>query len=76
MRRGVRVKHLPWLMSAVTIAAMWLAGNKSVWAWRLSLANQALWLAWILWSHTYGLLPLTAAMVVVDVRNLNRWRSS
>lgn len=65
---------LPWIMSAATIAVMWLAGNKSPWAWRLSLANQVLWSVWIVASQTWGLVPMNLAMYVVAWRNLSRWR--
>ena len=64
---------LPWLMSAMTIAVMWLAGNKSPWAWRLSLLNQVAWAIWIVGTQTWGLVPLNVAMVIVGVRNLRRW---
>jgi hypothetical protein len=64
---------LPWIMSSMTIAVMWLAGSKNIWAWRLSLLNQALWATWIINTGTWGLLPLTAAMVFVGVRNLLKW---
>lgn len=67
------MRHLPWLMSALTICVMWLAGNKSLWAWRISLVNQVVWLAWIIPTHTWGLLPLNIAMWITSSRNLVVW---
>lgn len=67
------MKHLPWIMSALTIFVMWQAGNKSVWAWRVSLVNQFVWLAWIVSTRTWGLLPLNLAMFVTSTRNLLLW---
>ena len=64
---------LPWLMSAMTIATMWLAGNRSPWAWRLSLVNQVAWSVWIVSTATWGLVPLNVAMYVVAARNLWKW---
>lgn len=64
---------LSWVLSAITITVMWLAGNKSVWAWRLSLLNQGLWLWYIIGTQSWGLLPMNAAMWFVSARNLFRW---
>lgn len=69
------MKYLPWLLSALTIATMWLAGNRSIWAWRIALVNQALWLWWIASTQTWGLVPMNAAMWVVTLRNLAKWRA-
>lgn len=66
--------HLPWLLSAITIWMTLLAGNKHRSAWVVGLVNQALWLVWIIASETWGLLPLTAALSIVYVRNYVKWR--
>lgn len=74
---------MTWVLSAITITIIWLAGNNSVWAWRISLVNQCLWLAWIVHSKNWGLLPMNVAMFVVAGRklrarrrrNLRRWRA-
>jgi hypothetical protein len=65
--------YLPWLLSAVTIYMTVLAGNKKPWAWAIGLANQALWLTWIIASESWGLLPMTAALTVVYARNHLKW---
>ena len=65
---------LPWVLSAMTITVMWLAGNKNPLAWRLSLVNQCLWLWWIVATAAWGLLPMNLAMFVVAGRNLRRWK--
>lgn len=66
---------LPWVISAVTMTAMWLAGSKSVHAWTLGLGNQVLWFAWIVHTESWGLLVLTGGMVCIYTRNLRRWRA-
>lgn len=58
------------IMSLVTILVMWLAGNGDKRAWVLGLCNQALWLGFIFITKSYGLLILTAALIVVYIRNL------
>ena len=65
---------MTWALSAITIAAMWLAGNHHPAAWWLSLGNQFLWLAFIIHERHWGLLPMNAAMFVVSTRNLLKWR--
>lgn len=64
---------LPWALSAMTIAVMWLAGSKNPFAWRLSIVNQALWSLWIISAEAWGLLPMNLAMYVVAIRSLLRW---
>ena len=70
------IAYLPWLLSAITIYMNVLAGNKTRWAWLVGLGNQALWLAWILTSATYGLIPMNIALWVVYARNHLKWRSA
>jgi hypothetical protein len=65
---------LPWVMSAVTLYAMYLAGNKSPVAWMLGLGNQALWLLFIVHTAAWGLLPMLVGMVVIYSRNLLKWK--
>lgn len=67
-------KYLPYLLSAITAYTMLLAGNKKSGAWLVGLLNQALWLTWIIVSATWGLLPMTAVMIIVYVRNYFKWK--
>lgn len=60
--------------SAVTLIGMWLAGSHKWQGWALGLANQALWLWFILAFKAWGLLPLNICLVFVYGRNLLRWR--
>lgn len=64
---------LPWVISAVTVYAMWLAGKKDIAAWPVSLFNQGLWLIWILLTHTWGLLPMNIALWIVFSYNHKNW---
>lgn len=65
--------YLPWLLSAITIYMTVLAGNKHRMAWAVGLANQALWLLWIVSTEAWGLLPMNAALWVVYARNHFKW---
>ena len=67
--------YLPFLLSALTIWMTLLAGNKHRSAWLVGLANQALWLVWIVATEAWGLVPLNAALWIVYARNHFKWRS-
>ena len=57
-----------------TVATMWLAGNKSEWAWYSGIASQGLWLVFDWHVGAYGLMPLAIILSAVYWRNLQRWR--
>lgn len=46
----------------MTIYTTILAGNKNRHAWAIGLVNQAMWLALIPATHSWGLLPMNAAV--------------
>ena len=66
--------YLPWVLSAITIYSMLLAGNKRRGAWAVGLVNQALWLVWIIVTSAWGLLPMNIALWFVYSRNYMKWR--
>lgn len=68
--------YLPWLLSAVTICQMVMAGDKHPRAWTLAIGNQALWLIWILSAALWGLLPMNIALWIVSWRNHRKWSAS
>ena len=68
------IKYLPYLLSAITIYSMLLAGNKRRGAWIVGLVNQLLWLVWIYLSGAWGLLPMNLALWVVYSRNYLKWK--
>lgn len=68
------ITYLPYLLSAITIYSMLLAGNKKRGAWIWGLVNQLLWLVWIVLSSAWGLLPMNIALWVVYGRNYLKWK--
>jgi len=66
---------LPYILSALTIYTMFLAGNNKKYAWIVGLINQFLWLLWIIIMHTWGLLPMNIALWVVYTRNHLKWNN-
>lgn len=57
-----------------TLITMWLTGNKKWYGWAVGLANQIVWVTFIIMFDAYGLLPLFVALVVIYTRNLIKWR--
>jgi hypothetical protein len=68
------IQILPFVTGALTIVAMWLAGNKRTEAWVVGLVNQGLWVATVVVFEAWGLLPLTVFLTFTYARNLVRWR--
>jgi len=66
--------YLPWLLSAITIYTMFLAGDRDKNTWLVGLANQALWLTWIIASASWGLMPMNIALWIVYARNHLKWQ--
>lgn len=64
----------PFLLSCITIWMTLLAGNKHSSAWLIGLLNQALWLFWIIYTGTFGLLPMNIALWIVYTRNHIKWQ--
>ena len=63
----------PWILSAITIYMNFLAGNRSRHAWAVGLFAQALWLGRILYTQTWGFLPMNVALWVIYGRNHLKW---
>lgn len=62
------------VLSVNQLVAYWLAGNKHEAAWWLGIAGGLPWLAFMLLSGIWGMLPLVVGLQVIYVRNLIRWR--
>lgn len=75
MREAI-ITYLPWLLSVITIWMTLAAGNKHPSAWLIGLVNQALWLAWIVASSAWGLLPMNIALWIVYGRNHLKWNAA
>lgn len=66
--------YLPWLLSAITIYTMFLAGDRKRYTWLIGLGNQALWLIWIVSAEAWGLVPMNIALWIVYARNHLKWQ--
>lgn len=57
----------------MTLLSMWLAGLKRKEAWVVGLLNQVFWVAFIVIFETWGLIPLTIALIFLFTRNYLLW---
>lgn len=67
-------EFLPYVISVVTVGVTVLQGNLHRKAWLANMGCQALWLAWIIASRSWGFLPLNLVFWVLSVRNHMAWR--
>jgi hypothetical protein len=70
----VILQLIPLATSVVTVIGIWLAGNHDPRGWMLGIANQALWLWFIIAFGAWGLLPLLVVLLFTYSRNLVKWR--
>lgn len=63
----------PYVLSVVTLTQAHMAGSKHKHAWSLGMVNQLLWLLFIFYTETYGLLVLNIGLWIVYIRNHLLW---
>lgn len=61
------------VLAAVGIAGIYLAGKKSKWGWGLGLAAQVLWLVFAITTAQYGFILTAVAYGAVYGKNLWQW---
>lgn len=63
-----------WILTAVGVFGLWLAGRKSPWGWAAGLGAQGLWLAYALTTAQYGFVVSVFAYGWVYLKNFRAWR--
>ena len=63
-----------WILTAVGVTGLWLAGRHSPWGWAVGIGAQVLWLAYALSTRQWGFLVSCGAYGWVYVRNFRQWR--
>lgn len=61
-----------WILTAVGVTGLYLAGRRSPWGWGIGIAAQVLWLAYAISTEQWGFLVSVAAYGWVNVTNLRR----
>lgn len=63
-----------YLLAAVGILGIWLAGRKNLWGWAVGAGAQVLWIAYGLVTRQYGFILSAVAYGCVYARNFVRWK--
>jgi hypothetical protein len=62
-----------WILTAVGVFGLWLAGRKLWWAWLVGLGAQALWLGYAITTAQYGFVVSAFAYGWVYAHNAAAW---
>ena len=60
-------------MSTLTIAQLWLTGNRWRYVWLFALGNTVVWTIWTILAAQWGMMPLNLFSGVVAWRNHRLW---
>lgn len=63
-----------WLLTAVGVFGLWLAGRKDRRGWVVGVFAQVLWIAYALSTRQWGFLVSAGAYGWVYLRNARAWR--
>lgn len=66
--------YLPWLISASALVGMVMVGRLLWQGWVVLLGSEMLFLALAGHERLWGLIPLSAALLVTYARNTASWR--
>lgn len=64
-----------WLLMAIGVLGLWLAGSHNKLGWMIGLSAQILWLIYALVTEQYGFIISAFAYGFVYLRNFNKWKS-
>lgn len=62
-----------YLLTAVGVTGIWLAGRKSTWGWAIGLGAQVLWIAYAIATRQWGFIVSALVYGTVYARNWARW---
>lgn len=62
-----------WVLTAVGVFGLWLAGRKVWWAWFVGLGAQALWLSYAIVTEQWGFIVSAFAYGWVYTKNGITW---
>lgn len=67
------MQYWSWILTAVGVFGLWLAGRKNRLGWAVGLGAQVLWVAYALTTDQYGFLVSAGAYGWVYLTNLRKW---
>jgi len=64
-----------WVLGALGVTGLLIAGNRVWWGWLINLANEILWIVYAIRTKQYGFILMAIAYALVYARNArNTWR--
>lgn len=69
------MQYWSWILTAVGVVGLWLAGRRNPLGWAVGLGAQGLWLAYALSTQQYGFLFSAMAYGTVYTKNFLSWRA-
>lgn len=63
-----------WILTAVGVLGLYLAGRGSMWGWAVGLGAQGLWIAYALSTEQHGFLVSAGAYSWVYLKNFRAWK--
>lgn len=67
-------QYWSWLLTAVGVFGLWLAGRRNVYGWAVGIAAQGLWIAYATATEQWGFYVSALAYGWVYVKNFRAWR--
>lgn len=64
----------PYLLTAVGVAGMWLAGKRRPSGWVVNLGAETLWAIYATVTHQWGFYASVVAYTLVYAKNYRAWR--
>lgn len=67
-------QYWSWVLAAIGVGGLYLAGSHRLIGWQIGLGVQALWVAYAIATHQWGFIASAVAFAGVNLRNLIKWR--
>lgn len=67
-------QYWSWLLAAIGITGIWLAGSRRTAGWVIGVSAQALWIAYAIATRQWGFIASALAYGFVYGRNWLKWR--
>lgn len=74
--REAQLSYWSYVLTAVGVFGLWLAGRKNQYGWAVGIAAQALWLAYAISTEQWGFLVSAFAYGWVYIKNFLAWRET
>jgi hypothetical protein len=68
--------RMDWILSALSMAMLWMMGNKNRFAPLVGIFAQLLWIYYVISTAQYGLIVGVIGYLVIHIRNAAKWNSA